>query len=117
MAADCGKRGDRLVGDGNLVHQELLVGRLDLLHGDRDPWSEALFDEGVDRCHPQHELVDIGPHETLLLQARIEGLLTAGTRDQCIAVRAGLELEAIQKARILEVAELDLESDTGAEQA
>jgi hypothetical protein len=75
------------------------------------------LDEGVNRGHPKHELVEIRRLKPFSLELTEEPCLATAPLDQCLSRALGIELEAKKEAAILDVAELDFESDAGIEES
>jgi len=106
-----------LVRSRDLVYQELLVSSFNLVHIDRDSRAEPLLHKSVDGGHSEHELVEVGCLETLLFEFSQQPRLSAAPFNQHFASPLGIELEAKEKAPVLDVAEFDLESNTGGEKS
>jgi 16S rRNA (cytidine1402-2'-O)-methyltransferase len=75
------------------------------------------LDEAVDRGHAQRELVKICLLEPVLLEGVEELRFTSAPLNQCLAGTLRIELEAKEEATVLDVAELDFESNTGVEKS
>lgn len=117
MVADRRQGWQRLVGAGDLGHEQLLICGLDFLHADRNVWSEPLLDKGLCCRNSEYKLIEIRPVKPCCLEIRGEGFFTSTTHDQQAANRLRVEIETVEDSAIFEIAEFDLESNPSFEKA
>ncbi len=93
-----------------------MIGSFNLFHGHRDPQTKALFDVGINGRNTKGEFVEVRPDETVGRELIFQRGSAAASRNQQPADRIRLEDETKHEPGFLEIAELDLQPDTGVEE-